>query len=404
MGSLQKRIIEAIDTMRAARNTPTRSIGGLTVPPSARIAPARLREALFSDFDAVAELKQNYGLGEDSREDWERLWKRNPALGHMQFQPPIGWVLEAEGRPVGYLGNISLLYRYGDRTLTAVTGCGFAVEPAYRAVSSCLVAAFYRQRPVDLYLTTTANEHSAKIVRAFKSVPFPQADYETLLFWVLQPSPFAKAVIKKLKLRPTFSRMSGMLAAFAVGTDTILRRRWPRQRSKYLAVNEISVSDIGDDFQTLWREKLRERPQRLLADRSSATLRWHFESGSVHVLCCYKNGELLGYAVTRNEHNEVNGLRHSIIADMLVRQDEPLIVRSLLAAAYDYAKRDGSHILEVLGFPYSIRQLCSHWRPYLKSDPICHSYFKAAEPILHRTLSDGMAWYATAFDGDKTLP
>ena len=57
----------------------------------------------------------------------------NPALGQMQFEPPMGWVLEAEGKAVGYLGNISLLYRYGDRTLTAVAGRGFAVDPAYRA-------------------------------------------------------------------------------------------------------------------------------------------------------------------------------------------------------------------------------------------------------------------------------
>jgi hypothetical protein len=55
----------------------------------------------------------------------------------MQFERPIGWVLEAEGRPVGYLGNISLLYRSGDSTLTAVTGSAFALNP--RTVQSACV-------------------------------------------------------------------------------------------------------------------------------------------------------------------------------------------------------------------------------------------------------------------------
>ncbi len=405
MGFLEKRIIETIATVRTCRKTPVRLRCDLPVHASEAAAPVRLREALFSDFRDVEVLQRRCGLAPDSRQNWERFWRRNPALGGMQFEPPMGWVLEAEGKAVGYLGNISLLYRYGDRTLTAVAGRGFAVEPAYRAASFCLVAAFYRQRPVDLYLTTTASEVTGKIARAFKSNPLSQADFGTL-FWVLRPYPFAQAVMTDLKIRPALKRMGGMLASVAIRADKILRRRRPRQCAKSLAVSEIRVSEIGDDFQALWIEKLRERPLLVFADRSPATLRWHFESpdaAAVHVLCCYKHGELLGYAVTRNEQNRENGLRVSIIADMLVKQDDPVIVRSLWAAAYDHAKRDGSHILRVTGFPYGIRRFCSQWRPYLTTDPVCPFYYKAAEPMLHKTLSEGMAWYATALDGDRTL-
>jgi hypothetical protein len=92
---------------------------------------------------------------------------------------------------------------------------------------------------------------------------------------------------------------------------------------------EISVGDIGDDFQALWMEKLNERPQ-LLADRSPGAVRWHFQipgdSVIVRVLCCYRNRELLGYAVIRNDQNPVNGLRRSFIADMLAKQDDPAIL------------------------------------------------------------------------------
>lgn len=41
---------------------------------------------------------------------------RNPTLEAMPG-PPIGWVLESDGKIVSHLGNIALLYRYGARTV-----------------------------------------------------------------------------------------------------------------------------------------------------------------------------------------------------------------------------------------------------------------------------------------------
>src|SRR5215469_15127094 len=69
---------------------------------------AKLREAMFSDFDSVARLKQRCGVVADSIENWHRLWLHNPALGKNTVRRPIGWVLEADHEIVGYLGNISL--------------------------------------------------------------------------------------------------------------------------------------------------------------------------------------------------------------------------------------------------------------------------------------------------------
>jgi len=407
MVSIEKRVLAAI--LRMTSGSPKAQFcltGGPGVYSSAAVPPVRLREALFSDFSAVTALQRSCCLAPHSFENWERLWRRNPALGRLQFERPMGWVLEADGRLVGYLGNISLLYHYGDRALTTVTGCGFAVEPAYRAMSFCLVAAFYRQRSVDLYLATTAGEAVGKMARAFKSDPLPQPDFKTVLLWVLQPYPFARAIVKKLNLKPAVSHVAGMVASLAVGTDKILHRRcppkWCPTRS---VVKETAISGIGDDFQALWVEKLKESP-RLLADRSPTALRWHFEippdGGTVRVLCCYKDGELAGYAVV-NDQSQVNHLRTTIVADMLAKQDDPAILRALWAAAYEHAKHVGSDILEVSGFPYSVRQVCSQWKPYLIKFSGSPFYYRAADPTLHKQLSDGMAWYATPFDGDTTL-
>jgi hypothetical protein len=269
-----------------------------------------------------------------------------------------------------------------------------------------LVASFFRQKSVDLYITTSAIEATGRLALAFKSSFLPQPDYDTVLFWVLQAYPFAQVLMKKLKLGPALSQIGSFLASLAVGTDKILQRRWPRRSSASLSVREISVSEIGDDFQALWQEKLNEKP-RLFADRSPAALRWHFEipgdRGSVRALCCYKNRELVGYAIVRNDTNPENGLRSSMIADMVARQDDSEVVRALWVAAYDHAKHVGSHILEVLGFPPNIRSVCSRWNPYLRKYPACPFLYKAADPALHQTLSEEMAWYASPFDGDMTL-
>jgi len=371
------------------------------------VASVKLREAKFSDFKAVEELKQRGRLATDSFENWERLWRNNPAVTNAKTVYPIGWVLEAGTSIVGYLGNIVLQYRFGNRALTAATSHGLVVDPGYRFGAMSLVSAYFRQRSVDLFLTTTAIESVGKISRSFKSITLPQPEYESVLFWVLKPRSFAQAVVRKMALNSILARTGEIVISALVAGDKFLRRRWPQPPSPCISVEEIELDQIGDEFETLWNESYSERTQ-LLADRSPRVLRWHFEmpgdKGSVSVLCCRRNGELGGYAVLRHEPpTRESGLRRSILADSLARNDDPQILAALWAAAYQQAKQAGSHIFEVLGFPPNIRRVCSRWRPYVRRYPACPFYYKAADPALHETLSDGAAWYATPFDGDTTL-
>jgi hypothetical protein len=406
MSSLQENITAAILTqIRSRRSSSSRPEQALSQPSNAA-APAKLREAIFSDFDAVAELKKRWGLAADSIENWDRLWRRNPAIEQSGVLPSIGWVLEANGTIVGYLGNIPLQCRLGDKTLTAVAAHGFVVDAPYRAVGLSLASAFFRQKGVDLYLSTSAIEAVGKIAVAFKSAPVPQADYDTVLFWVLKLYPFSQALMKKLNLGPALSWAGSIVASLAVGADRILRRRWPKSVPSPYTINDIAPNDIGNDFQDLWDSKL-EEGSRLFGDRSPVALRWHFEipgaRGSARVICCRENEELVGYAVVRSDTDPKNGLQKSVIADLIARQDDPAIVRALLAAAHRYSKRAGSHVLEMQGFPSGIRGVCSEWNPYQRKYPACPYYYKAADPLLHKTLLDGAAWYACPFDGDATL-
>ena len=405
MKSLEQKISAAVLKMIRSRRQPDPE-ADTHGPSSVAIAPAKLREARFSDFPAVAALKQRGGLHADSMENWERLWRHNAALEFNTTERPIGWVLDAGGEVVGYLGNISLLYRFGGRTLTAVTAHGLVVDPPYRGVGVTLVAAYFRQKNVDLFVSTSAIEAVGKIALAFKSSPLPQPDYDIALFWVLRPHGFASALIQKLKIAPAPARIGSIAAALTIGADKIFRRRRPLRPATPFTVSEIGVNEIGSDFQNFWTGKQKEGC-RLLADRSPAALRWHFkipgDRGSARVLCCHLGHELVGYTIVRNDCNETTGLRTSIIADTLVKNDDPEIVRALWAAAYDHAEHSGSHILEVLGFPPNVRSAAAEWKPYRRKYPACPFYYKTPDPELQSALSNAAAWYASPFDGDATL-
>src|SRR5437870_13425296 len=117
----------------------------------------------------------------------------------------MGLVLEAENKIVGYLGSIPLLYHFGDKPLLAAAASGFLVEPAYRTFGKDLVASFYSQPNIDLFLSTTA-ESVGRLAKAFEVETLPQENYATFLFWVLDAQHFADAVA--WNLGPTGGRRS----------------------------------------------------------------------------------------------------------------------------------------------------------------------------------------------------
>jgi hypothetical protein len=403
MGSFQEKISAAILT-RIRKRRPSIVVDQERNRPS--VPTAKLREVNFSDFEAVAQLKKRCGIVEDSPENWTRLWRLNPALAEEEAKRPIGWVLDTGVGIVGYLGNISLQCRYGDKTLSAVATHGFCADPPYRAVALSLASAFYRQTSVDFFVSSSAIEVTGKMALAFKCAAVPQADYDTVLFWVLRPYSFSRILARKLDIKPLLSPISSAVIALGVAADKLICRRWPRSTAPALKVTAGDLDEIGDEIAQLWNDKLKEGI-RLYADRSPEVLRWHFEipgdRGCVRLLCCTQNNSLKGYAIVRSDADPCDGIRRSIIADLIAKQDDPAVVQALWVAAYKWAKVVGSDILEVQGFPSNIRDLSSDWRPYRRKYPACPYYYKAADPLLQKELSDPAAWYACPYDGDATL-
>ena len=367
--------------------------------------PAKQREVRFSDFESVARLKERGGLAKDSQENWCRLWQQNPALAVAKSQLSMGWVLETAQGIVGYQGNVPLLYQFGGRTLVAATAAGLVVEPAYRARCIVLLASFYRQRDVDLFVTTHTTASAASQLKALRAKALAQHDYDKVLFWVLDAHQFSKALAAKFGLGSGLAAVGTFLGSSVLRADTL--RRGPRgRRTNRFGVREIEVKDIGDEFEALWQRKLTETP-RLFADRSPASLRWHFtlpgSSSTVAVLCCHRFERLVGYAIVLHTIDRETGMRRSMLADILVEQDDPSVTETLLEAAYSNAVASGGHLFEVIGLPRHIRQILMRWNPYVRKYPTDPLIYKTADEALARILADENAWYASPFDGDATL-
>ena len=370
-----------------------------------------VRDAVLSDGDAVQKLQEDVGIPVRPGLDWPRLWRDNPAWLASGQDSRIGWALESQGEIVGFLGSIPLLYQYGDRTLTAAAAAWFAVRVQYRGYGLALTSAFFKQDNVDLWLNTTANESSGKIFHAFHAHPVPQEGYTTAYFWVLQAHPFLKSAIRKVTRREGIARIGGALASPLLWADTAIRRRKPslgnsRRSSTAVDIGLMDVPDLDEEFDELWTRKLTES-KRLLALRTSEMLRWHFDRSEtdekIKVLCARQDGRLIGYAITAREHLIDLDLIRTRIVDIFVEQDDPEIVDRLLLAAHEHATQDGSHVLEVIGFPNNIRERFLPGKPYTRSLPNCTYFYRVLDEGLEKDLEGSEVWYASLFDGDASL-
>jgi len=367
---------------------------------------ATVREATFEDFGAVSALNSRLGQGPDSVENWCRLWRDNPAITQGGATSRIGWVLEDAGAVVGFFGTIPLLYQFAQKPLIAAATCRFAVEPAYRAFSPLLLTSFFRQKDVDLFINSTATPSAGQMMRALKAVELPQPNYGTVLFWVLDCRAFARETLRKLGSNSMLSRMGSFPVSVVLEGEGFLRGRGPRNRKGSLSTKQMSIREMGPEFSQLWSEK-NEQSRGLIATRSLEIMRWHFEPPhnrrTATVVGCYTHERLLGYAIVRHSEPATTGLRRSVIADMILRDESQQIVDALLHASFHCAKTSGSHALEVLGFPPRIRQMFLQSNPYTRNYPACPFFYKARNRELQSALSDANLWYATPFDGDSTV-
>lgn len=373
---------------------------------AARRATGRVcvREAILADFDPVYALTCRLGQGRDSVENWNRLWRDNPALQD-RADTTIGWVLVAGSEIVGFLGSIPLTYQYQGQDIKVATTCRFAVDPVYRAYSNLLITSFMRQKGVDLILNTTATIAAGKIMSVLKADCLSLEEYGTVLFWVLDARAFAQSIARKMRMRSLWSGITATFLCFGFQVNSLWKRRPSSTQYCTLKVEFMPIENLGEDFDAFCARIFRNS-SRLMGRRTSEVLRWHFIPPSsdrlVHVLICSSANGMRGYMVLRHEKDAKTGLKRTIMADLLTEED-PAVLEELFNAAYKQAKAEGSAVLEVLGFPKNVRNVLRKSKPYVRKFPATPFFYKAKDRTLQDKLRNSEAWYACPFDGDATL-
>ena len=368
------------------------------------MADILLREATLNDREAVDAVRVRNGLEpERAAGAWEWLWRTNPD-GFAGTSP--GWVLEDAGCTVGFIGSVPRSYHFRGRIWTAAAARALVVDPEFRRESLRLVAAFFSNRRVDVLINTSANAAAAAVFRAGGARVLPQADYDETLSWVVSGAGVVSSFLRDRGVGRAMAGAAGRVAAPLAGAALILSRRSPGASRVTVKVHD--PARVGEPFDRLWQELCTEWPERFLARRDSAALRWQWgdpaaASRQPSILAVQSDGAVQGYAVVTREDSQRLGLKRARIVDLIARGDCPTTLRALIAAAYRHAREQQVHVLEMLGFPRPVRAVALTLRPFRRRLPTWPFWYRALSPELRPALDSEAAWYASPLDGDAAL-
>jgi len=358
----------------------------------------KIRTATFDDLKKIKELCIRNNLKVDKI--YKEVWQNFPNFSEFE-NVPIGWVMEnKEGNIVGVILNLFMNYRLNDKTYKASVVSTWAVDDNYRKDSMNLIFKWIYQKNVDLLVDNRRTERSAKILKSFKFKNVPTKDYEKIIFWVLDYPNFIKSAIKK-KLKIQIGSIAILPAAILKFYDFLMNRN----KNFYLNKKTLEVKSFDKKFDLFW-EKL-QKNNKFMSERNSASLEWHFARGikekRISVLALSNENNLIGYIVVmRSDNNEI-GLKRMKIVDIQSLTNVEEDTNNLIANAILYARNEGVHILELMGFGKNIREQALKTNPYIRTLSYSPFFFKIMSDELKNVFTDDIEWDASLFDGDGSL-
>ncbi len=358
----------------------------------------KIRAAKFDDLIKIKELcvRNNLQVEKINKE----VWKNFPNFSEFE-NVPIGWVMENnDGNIVGVILNLFMNYRLNDKTYKASVVSTWAVDDNYRKDSMNLIFKWIYQKNVDLLVDNRRTERSAKILKSFKFKNVPTKDYEKIIYWVLDYPNFIKSVIKK-KLKIQIGPISIILAAILKSYDFIMNRN----KNFYLNKKTFEVKSFDKKFDFFW-DKL-PKNNKFMSERNSASLEWHFARGikekRISVLTLSSENNLIGYIILMRSNNKEIGLKRMKIVDIQSLSNSEEDTKNLIANAVLYAREEGVHILELMGFGKSIKEQALKTNPYIRSLSNSPFFYKIMSNELKNAFTDNIEWDACLFDGDGSL-
>lgn len=368
------------------------------------VTPIQVRGASLDDYPQIAELERRYGLETKVEEEWRHLWVNNPVYRQIATNWPIGWVLQdSKQKIVGYIGNIPLSYELEGRKLLAAITRAWVVDSEYRSYALLLLDYFFAQSNVDLYLTTTLNSEAFEGFQSFGPSAVPVGDWDHSRFWITNYAGFLASwlKLKHVRFAKGFSyplSLIEFLGRQLSGTNFGLKRK------------EVDVEvcpSFDERFDYFWEELKAKRAQLLLATRRREMLDWHFKHpllrNEVWILCVSKGSRLVAYSIFYRQDNLEFGLKRLRLADFQTIESDESLLLPMLSHALRRCRREGIHILEILGISSEKARVIAKLNPYRRKLSSWLSFYKASKPQLAEILKNPKRWDLSCFDGDISL-
>jgi hypothetical protein len=380
---------------------------------------SRLREARVDDYQQIASLESQFDLAVKPYDEWVDLWQANPLYRELSTDWPIGWVLEdGDGKIVGSMGNIPLLYELDGRKILAASGRHWVAETAHRSASIVLLHSLITQRRIDFYVNTTVSSASVPLVTALGCSRAPVGVWDEVAYWITNYLGCFKSLIsgKSSLALPSWegalTHLKGMRVLLSKVSSVQFSTASLRKRLTRKAVREFDVevrpcTDFDDRFDIFWQDLKINNPHVLLAVRSREFLHWHFNyalrGNRLWIATLVDGSRLIAYAIFLKTANTTTGVKQVKLVDYQSLDASPAMLGIFVSWALQRCRAEGIHILEHTGRFLADGEFFETVAPYRRKLPSWQYFYRINNPALKAALSDKHAWAPSLFDGDATL-
>ena len=168
-----------------------------------------------------------------------------------------------------------------------------------------------------------------------------------------------------------------------------------------------TCTGFDERFDEFWETLRRTHRDRLLFTRSREVLEWHFKyplsRGVAWISTVSDGGRLVAYAVFCRKDVSQIGLRRVRLIDYQSIDSSPAPLMSILTDTIERCRRDGTAVLESIGWRLERGDLMDRLAPYFRTLPSWQYFYKATAPTLEGLLKSRDVWNPSQFDGDACI-
>lgn len=366
----------------------------------------KIREISLNDYEQIRLLLIRNGLCLPNKYLWESLWKENPEIRNNKTRKkwPVGWVLENDnGRIVGNIWNILMIYKFKGKKLIAAISSSWTVDKSYRAYSIPLHEKFFKQKDVDTFIATTANYTAGRVLElAFKAKKIPFNSYNEVMFWITNYHDFVKSFMIKKDIP-----LKILSCPISLGLKVIDNIRNNRQivRNKTIKIREYHCFD--QRFDAFWKKLKNKNRQILLCIRNSGWLEWHYKNyintDKLSIFCVEKNREITAYGILRRADNPRINLTRMKLVDLQTIDNDKIAIEEIIKSCIEKCKREKISIFEIIGFNSKKRNIVEKYNPLKRELQSWPFFYKANNKDLDLELENSEVWDICEYDGDASL-